>query len=436
MPPFWRGDGYVDCTPGFGGTYFLSFGYTPSGQHAFNLTVTGAPQYHGQAYRETISTYEKYGYRYNSNWGYLNGKPYNFSRNFYHKPIANFNWDWKINSAVSLSTVAYGSWGWGGGTGTFGTPHYMLPDDKDGLIKVDDVVAANQGDSVPGISRIVQPWDGSSIDNRDKYWNGKNVVTGRGGGTVLRSSMNNHSWYGLLSSLDAELNENWTVNAGVDLRTYVGKHYRVVNDLLGADAYYENVDVNSAGVFVSDVVSLNPLAVREMQNAQKVDRNYDSHVGWVGLFGQVEYANEYVSCFVQGSASTQFYKRHEYFTVLTKDQWTKWYNRWGGNVKAGVNWKINRNNNVFLNAGYFSRQPFFSSFFPYPYTARANEVESKITNESIWSVEGGYVFSAPYLRAVVNGYYTSWNDRYQSFTADKKKKTEARTYVDQRHAGA
>lgn len=433
---FWRGDGYVDCTPGLGGTYFLSLGYRPNSRHSFNVTVTGAPQVHEQAYRETIDTYEKYGYRYNSNWGYREGKPYSFSRNFYHKPIANFNWDWRINSAVSLSTVLYGSWGYGGGTGTAGTPHYMLPDDERGLIMVDDVVRANQGEKVDGIKRSVAPWDGTALDSRSKYWNGKNVVTSRGGGTVLRSSMNNHSWYGLLSSVDATLGDHWTLNAGVDMRTYVGSHYRVVNDLLGADAYYDNVNVNSAGVFVSDGVSLNPLAIRAMQSAQKIDRNFESHVGWLGLFGQIEYANEYVSCFVQGSISDQFYRRHEFFELPTSSQWTKWYDRWGGNIKGGVNWKINRMHNVFLNAGYFSRQPFFSSLFPYSYTARANDFVSEIKNEGIWSVEGGYVFNALYMRAELNGYYTVWGDRYQSFTADSKKRTYARTYVDQHHAGA
>ena len=131
--------------------------------------------------------------------------------------------------------------------------------------------------------------------------------------------MNNHSWYGLLSNLDAKVGDNWTFNAGVDLRTYVGKHYRVVNDLLGADAYYENVDMNSAGVFVGDEVSLNPLAISEMQNAQKVNRNYDSHVGWTGLFGQAEYNNEHISAFVQGSVSSQFYNCLLYTSPSPRD---------------------------------------------------------------------------------------------------------------------
>ena len=301
---------------------------------------------------------------------------------------------------------------------------------------MDDLVKANRGETVEGIKKSVPEWDGTNLDSKNHYWNGKHVVTERGGGTVLRSSMNNHSWYGLLSNLDAKVGDNWTFNAGVDLRTYVGKHYRVVNDLLGADAYYENVDMNSAGVFVGDEVSLNPLAISEMQNAQKVNRNYDSHVGWTGLFGQAEYNNEHISAFVQGSVSSQFYKRHEYFEVPTAEQWTKWTNRWGGNIKGGVNWKFDTHNNAFINAGYFSRQPFFSSLFPNAYTSRANEMQEGIKNEGITSVEGGYIFNSSLVRAVLNAYFTQWKDRYQSFSANiGEDRRQARTYVDQVHSG-
>lgn len=438
---YWRGDGYIDCTPGYGGTYFLSIGYKLNDKHSFNFTTTGAPQVHNQGYRESIYTYEKFGTRYNSNWGYLNGKPYSFSRNFYHKPVANLNWDWKISDKTSLSTVFYGSWGFGGGTGTFGTPHYKIPDDENGLIKVDDLVKANRGETVEGIKKSVPAWDGTNLDSKNHYWNGKHVVTEYGGGTVLRSSMNNHSWYGLLSNLDAKVGDNWTFNAGVDLRTYVGKHYRVVNDLLGADAYYENVDMNSAGVFVGDEVSLNPLAISEMQNAQKVNRNYDCHVAWTGLFGQVEYNNEHLSAFVQGSVSSQFYKRHEYFEVPTSEQWTEWTNRWGGNIKGGVNWKINGQNNIFLNAGYFSRQPFFSSLYPNNYTDQANTLNKGVKNEGITSVEGGYIYNTSLARLALNGYWTQWKNHYVTFGADKKlpngenERRQARTYVDEMHAG-
>ena len=117
------GDGYVDGTKFEGKNYFIALGYKPNDKHDFQFTFTGAPQWHNQRSTYiTIATYQKYGTadqpntRYNSDWGYLNGEQFNMKRNFYHKPVASLNWDWKINETTKLSTVLYGSWGRGGGT--------------------------------------------------------------------------------------------------------------------------------------------------------------------------------------------------------------------------------------------------------------------------------------------------------------------------------
>ena len=78
----WQGDGYVDGTMGRGTTYFVSLGYKPSDEHAFNFTFTGAGQWHHQ--RDvwvSIRDYQNFGKdhkdgidrRWNSNGGTLNG---------------------------------------------------------------------------------------------------------------------------------------------------------------------------------------------------------------------------------------------------------------------------------------------------------------------------------------------------------------------------
>lgn len=430
---YWKGDGYMQATEGEGATYFFSVGYKPNEKHSFNFMITGAPQTHQGDYREKISTYEKYGYKYNSNWGYRNGEAFSFSTNYYHKPIANLNWDWKISEKVSLSTVAYGSWGIGGGTGSFGTAYYKLPDDENGHVKIDDLIKANQGQTVDGF-KTVPEWSG--VDGKNSYWTGKRVVEEFGPGTVLRSSMNQHSWYGLLSSVDVKFTDNLILNTGLDLRTYTGKHFRVLNDLLGADAYFDATDVNNAGVFVNSGIARSALLSADIINAKKVDRNYDSHVNWAGWFGQLEYSNEYLSAFVQGSLSQQSYRRQEFFEVPSDIAKTDWNSIGGGNVKAGINWRINNDNNVFFNAGYFSRQPFFTAIYPNSYTPKAND-RVEVDNEKITSFEAGYAFSTPYFKSVLNLYYSQWDDRYKRFNANDAggNRRTARTYIGEIHQG-
>ena len=66
---------------------------------------------------------------------FFEGERFSERRNFYHKPIDNINWDFKINDAIELSTVVYGSWGRGGGTGGFGR----------GRVRYDDAESSGNG---------------------------------------------------------------------------------------------------------------------------------------------------------------------------------------------------------------------------------------------------------------------------------------------------
>src|SRR5690606_18470700 len=119
MLSHWQGDGYNDMTAGQGQNYFISMGYKPNEKHNFNFLITGAPQWHDQNYAKPIATvytdatetqvrtpgYDVFGLKFNNNWGYVNGKAFNERRNYYHKPVLNLNWDWKINELSNLSTV-------------------------------------------------------------------------------------------------------------------------------------------------------------------------------------------------------------------------------------------------------------------------------------------------------------------------------------------
>src|SRR5690606_17346392 len=122
----------------------------------------------------------------------------------------NLNWDWKINDESSLSTVLYASWGRGGGTGNYGASALR----SNGQIDFDGIYARNAavGDGALG--------DGQSY--------------------LIRSSMNLHSWYGLVTNYDIKLSENITLNARADLRTYYGTHFRLVENYLGLNSWTES----------------------------------------------------------------------------------------------------------------------------------------------------------------------------------------------------
>ncbi len=410
-----QGDGYAYGTKFKGNTYFVGFGYEINDKHSVMFTATGAPQWHHQRYyAPSLGTYIQYSdvngepdTRYNGDWGYYKGEEFTWRQNFYHKPVSSINWDWKFNDASNLSTVVYASWGRGGGTGPIGKingarDYYGQFKDENGLVRFDDIAAWNAGQSVPDFGSDRSPnSDGEFIN--DRY-----------NGFTRRASMNSHDWYGVISNFHHDINDNLGYDFGIDLRTYKGMHYRIVNDLLGADGYTDNRDRNNPNRDITEyyeaLPSWNPFV--NIKDQQKIEYYNDGGVNWLGSFGQLEYKNETVSAFLQFGVSRQGFQRTDYFNLGTwndTEQTSPWENLWGGNVKGGVNMNLSERHNVFVNMGYYSKQPLFRAVYP-NYTN--NDINEGLTNEKILGFELGYGYRSERATFNLNLYRTSWADRY------------------------
>ena len=433
-----QGDGYNYGTRFNGDNYFIGLGYKINEKHDLQFIFTGAPQWHHQkSFAPSIANHIRFqpggsdpdatepNRKYNEDWGYLDGKEYAFRRNFYHKPVMSLNWEWVINAKSRLSTVVYGSWGRGGGTGEIGEINgdrqFQLPRDNFGLIRVDDIKTWNSGQSVPdfGVNRNL--FDGKFSNTGNNGHPEEFGGEGRNGsdnGISRRASMNSHDWYGTIINFHNDIDENWSFDVGADLRTYEGFHYRVVNDVLGADNYidYDNrndrPNVIEQEDFVSASPSFNPW--QNIKDQEKIDYNNDGLVNWAGVFGQVEYTNGIVSAFLQGAASNQSFQRVEYFNELPENQKSEKKNLTGGNIKGGLNYNINENHNVFFNTGYYSKQPLFDAVF----INFSNTINPDLRNEQIFGLEFGYGYRSSAFSANVNFYRTSWADRFLSRSGD------------------
>jgi hypothetical protein len=425
------GNGYVDGTKFEGGNYFIGLGYELNDKHDFQFVFTGAPQWHNQraygATMPTIAQYIKYGnpaemdpnIKYNSDWGMLKGEEYSFRTNFYHKPVMSLNWDYKISDKMKLSTVVYGSWGRGGGSnGTGAIRGNRFTDNNlkrpDGTINVDFIQGWNSGQAVTNGAFAPAPRTltaGQFQNNNTTSNNGTNGIS-------KISSINSHNWYGGIANLNTKLTDKLTLDFGVDVRTYRGIHYQVVNDLLGATSFNNLTgDVNNPGAVsnfqYATEPNLNPLWNTDYQKA--INYNNDGLVKWFGAFTQLEYSTEKLTLFVQAAASQQGFKRVDYYKYLSSDPLssTDYKNILGGNVKGGANYNIDEKNNVYVNAGYYSKQPFFNAIF----INNASVINENLTNEKIMGLEAGYGFKSKLFSANVNVYRTTWKDRFIRLTS-------------------
>ncbi|MCI2229883.1 TonB-dependent receptor [Polaribacter sp. MSW13] len=387
MLSHWEGDGYSDGTQGQGQTYFISFGYTPNETHNFNFLLTGAPQTHDQNFSKSISSYLQYGRKYNSNWGTYQGNYMSERTNFYHKPVMNLNWDYKISETANLSTVLYASFGKGGGTGPRGAYVNL---NSQGQIDYDAIYSLN-----------------ASVVDSQNYQ-----------GYITRASMNNHSWFGMVSNFEKKINDNLTWNLGADLRSYYGTHFRQVENFRGLNSWSESrklkgadhlADGTSVTVVATESFKANPwdTMFNSASESQRIDYDSSERISYLGVFTQLEYATDKFSGFFQGSASQQYNQRFDRYDYEAAFEDSEKVSNFGYNLKAGGSYTINESNKVFANVGVYSRQPYQDNMF----STYNNYINPFSQNEDILGLEAGYSFAKENFTANVNLYRTSWKNR-------------------------
>ena len=433
-----RGNGYADGTLFRGYSYFASIAKKINNKHSLHLTAIGAPQWHNQREYGSFDgvnylTIQERGTKYNPQWGYLKGDEFSWRKNFYHKPKVFLNHYWTVNDKTEISTSAYASFGRGGGTGDLGRINGSFRTsskfkNEDGIVTWDAIERWNSGGTVPEFGDDQVPWSGSGQDYDPSYtgpFAGQNVAESWRNGFIRRASMNEHDWYGLLSTLNHKINDKFDMVAGLDYRYYKGAHYRRLEDLIGLNAYFDDDNINNPENYVT----------KEGDSENKIDYYNDGLVNWIGLFWQLEYSYNDLSAFVSLSGSNQGFKRIDYFLYEDSDpeQSSNWERFMGGTVKAGLNYNIDGRNNVFINGGYFSRQTIFDNVF----VNFSNDVNPDAKNQGVYSIELGYGYRSSFFSANVNVYNTAWTDRQVSrgIQVEGADGTANFTGIDQLHQG-
>lgn len=453
-------------------------------KHLLTFGVNGAPQQHGQRYdRMPIAVYNydyahklfsknngdaspayvdsltnanlltggyttlyqgERGMQYNPNWGIINysdgeGK-LNQDINFYHKPLFNLSWFWSANDKLSISSVAYCSIGYGGGTNFNSTPNR---DTLTGQFLLTNAYNSN--------STLIDPLYSATEHKSSK---------------VLLASMNNHIWVGNFTSATWRVNDKLTMLFGADSRYYKGSHYRMVYDLIGGDYFIDNSDKNQPN-------GAGNLQYAVKRKGDKVGYYNDSYVNWYGLFAQAEYSATRWSAFVTLTGSETQYQRVDHFKkrdVVLEDgtvvpmavgyNEVYFYNgsdhalaqnnavltyhgdtlvidnpsgpndtivgatayAWnsdkartattvkktfpGFTLKTGANYNLTEHYNVFMNIGYMRMAPRFNTVFD-----NNNKEYPGSEPQIVMAAELGIGARYPHFAANFNAYYTNWKNK-------------------------
>lgn len=376
------GPGYVDATYESGWAYYLSVSKEFSKDQMLVFTVLGNPERHGQRnFKLSKDETDQYGLRYNKDWGSYNGEINNASENFYHKPHFSLNHYWNISKKSMLATSYYLSFGNGGGkwTETFGSNPWIFSFyNPGGQIDWETIYSNNAGNNSYY----------TLADGTDTTGYSLNIQT---------NFLASHIWTGLLSTYRHEFNDQLNLTAGFHGRIFKSKLQEKVRDLLGGEFFIDDY------VYAVDGVS-GRNQVKTVGDIVKVDNGAIDD--FTSLFAQLEYSSGRINAFTAGTVSGTWYRREDRYNYV-EDIKSQWVFKPGFDVKAGVNYNLNEQNNIFINAGYFSRAPFFKFVFG-NYT---NIPTQNLKNEKTITVEAGYGLDLRYTRVRLNAYYTMWKDK-------------------------
>jgi hypothetical protein len=397
------GNGYIQGTEFEGYSYFANISKEINKNHTISLTGFGAPQTHWQRSnydRLTISEWEKQpeGYKYNATYGFgLHGERKTSAYNYYHKPQISLNHYWNIDEKTFLSTALYTSIGRGGGYSGQGA---------DGTYR-----GYWYGASTSGVPNTQFRAVDGTFDYAAIY--ALNGTSENGSLMYMSQNPNHHNWYGLLSTLTHSINDNIEFSGGLDLRMYKGTHTNIVSDLYGTDKYgYAYALDNGSRTASPDPILRNDDSwlYEKLRVGDVVYRDYDGLVNQYGIFGQAEYSKDKLTTFVSASLSNTSHARVDRYYYSEGNQKSETANYLGYTAKAGANYNINDNHNVFVNVGSISRAPYLSRG-TFLNAVNSHDINPNAVNEKIFSVEFGYGFRSQYFTANVNAYHTNWNDK-------------------------
>ncbi|MDE7135026.1 MAG: TonB-dependent receptor, partial [Muribaculaceae bacterium] len=414
------GDGYIQGTSFNAYTYFINVSKRINDSHQLSLTAFGSPQTHFKRSSQDGLTIEGWQdvksymdgesmYRYNPTFGYdKDGQVRSSNKNIYHKPQISLNWIWQINHKSSLSTSAYVSLASGGGYSGQGRGTY-----KGQSISYSSWYGASNGVLNTTFRRADGTFDYAAIQEM-------NEQSTTGSNMVMSMSNNSHNWYGLVSTYKGDfLDDKLSITGGLDMRYYIGKHNNEIIDLYNGDYYID--DSTRKGVKpANNAAAADPNWVyQKLGVGDVVYRDFDGHTLQEGLFAQAEYTalDNKLTAVLAASMNYTTYWRVDHLYYDKEHAKSAKSNHFAGSVKGGVNYNIDRHNNVYFNGGYFTRAPYFSGGV-FLQSATSNAINPNPLNEKVGSIEVGYEYHSPMFTGTFNAYYTKWMDKTTTRSSD------------------
>lgn len=479
----WGNSGYTE------GTFYDAWAFAASAEKRFNdrhslsFTILGAPTKRGQQSGSTQEAYDLtpkrtffrtagsgYGNNfYNANWGYQNGVMRNAKQVKTFTPFAILSHEWKIDELSKLTTSIGYKYQMDGRTAM---NWYKSADPRPDYYR-----------NLPTYHLTIDNPEGAAI--REELWRTDESYrqinwdrmyqtnylankSGKSGRYMIENRRNDQQVITVNSVLNYVFSDSYKLDAGIELQSTLANHYKLVDDLLGADywldidQYGERDNPGDPNFMQNDLENPN----RKVYTGDVFGYNYNIYNNSAKLWGQFTYSYTNLDAYAgvqvmysnfwreglmrNGRASDDITMANTINGLCYSNNWIKTVNGSYGNspiqnfityaAKAGVNYRITGRHILTFNAAY-GTNPLLANNAYFSPRVKANLIPlSGLKPETYLNLDLSYYVRTP----VVNGRITVYNIMFWNSTdLSSFYNDEYNTYVNfamynfnKRHTGA
>lgn len=415
----WSQEGYVEGTFYDAYSWFVGAEKKINNHHSIAFSAFASPARRGMNASSVQEVYDLMDNNYyNANWGYQNGEKRNARVRKLNEPKFLLSHYWTIDDKSQLTTTFAYSFGTTGTTGlnwynsSDPRPDYYryLPNyQQDPAVPVDPAIQqliADAWKNDPSVSQI----------NWDKLYqiNYLTKAEGKQARYILENVVTAQKQLDFSTRYNRDLGEHLNLSAGLEANYYRGSHYKVLEDMLGAE-FWVDIDQFSERDFKMDKEKLqndlnNP--DRKIYVGDRFGFDYDLVNTSANIWGLLQWTYRKFDFYTGLSAGLGQYYREGYMRNgrmpdnsygKSEKQSTNQYN-----LKVGSTYKISGRHFVVANGAYMSRPPLLRDAYISPRSG--DQLVPGIGNENILAGDLSFIVRYPEFNARVTLYETSFTN--------------------------
>lgn len=399
-------EGYIDGTLYDSNSIAASVEKKISDNHSLNFTAFYTPNRRGKSAANTQEVLDIKGTQYNPYWGDQDGDIRNSRVREIEEPVFMLNHYWDISDKTRLNTNVGYQFGKLSNS-RIGYDNAPNPDPSYYQYLPSYDLANPAGPNYESAYRkLVAFQNDGQLDWENLYK--RNIFYGGTSRYYLYDDRSDDTQIMANMLLTSTINDNITINGGVDFKSLNSENFAYMLDLLGGSGYLDIDSFSSGDEAQSNLLNPN----RVIGEGDKFKYHFDIDALTYNGFAQAQFKYKTVDFYVAANASQTSYQRTGYYqngnfpnNSLGESEKIDFTNY---GVKGGLTYKLTGRHLFNLNAAYLTKAPNIRNSFSN--SRQNNSIVNNLESEAIQNIDLSYIFRSPIVKARLTGFYTQIQD--------------------------